>query len=184
MTMKTFCMEILNFTSVNQRKGSIGLTKKLFFSIILTIFLISLSASAIESHPIVRFNKTAGSFSLVANGEASPIVIDKNDYVGVIRAAEDFQLDIERVTSIKPILKFDIDPNDKALVIIGTLGKSQFIQNLVDNKQLNLSSIEGKWEAYLITTIESGIEGVLFMAFTNSQLKLVFRPGTGGPMYR
>ncbi len=160
MTMKTFCMEILNFTSVNQRKGSIGLTKKLFFSIILTIFLISLSASAIESHPIVRFNKTAGSFSLVANGEASPIVIDKNDYVGVIRAAEDFQLDIERVTSIKPILKFDIDPNDKALVIIGTLGKSQFIQNLVDNKQLNLSSIEGKWEAYLITTIESGIEGI------------------------
>ncbi len=160
MTMKTLYRQMMNCTSVNQQKGSIGNPINTFYSIILTIFLTCLSALATDSHPIISFSKTAGSFSLVANGNASPLIIDKNDYVGVIRTAEDFQLDIERVTNSKPTLQFDIDSNEKALVIIGTLGKSQFIQNLVDSKQLDVSSIEGNWEAFLITTLEGAIEGI------------------------
>src|SRR5512143_2913688 len=46
-----------------------------------------------------------GSIAIVQNRHAAPILVDRADWAGVIRAASDLQADIERVTGVKPELR-------------------------------------------------------------------------------
>lgn len=97
-------------------------------------------------------------FSLVNNGEAVKILVDgenkvgatTGDYPGVVRAAFDLQEDIESVTTKKPVVlnsKDELD-KDEFVIIIGSIEKSKFIQELVDNKKISVEEIEDKWETY------------------------------------
>ncbi len=157
--MKTFVIRARNCSQ--QNKGAINnrvLLKVIFIAIVL--FLPVLMSMATELNSYIEFEKTSGSLAIVANGNAISLVVDKDDHAGVIHTVEDLQLDIERVTSIKPRLRFEPDPNDDAILIIGTLGKSKFIDKLVEENKLNVSAIKDKWEAFLITTIDYSVGGI------------------------
>ncbi|HET9054751.1 MAG TPA: glycosyl hydrolase 115 family protein, partial [Cyclobacteriaceae bacterium] len=99
-------------------------------------------------------------FPLVANGNAASIRVSKHDFPGVIRAAKDLQADIERVTDTKPELHIDTSPSGKEIVVIGTVGKSELIDRLIRNKKLTVDDVTGKWEAYVIQTIENPFPNV------------------------
>ena len=99
------------------------------------------------------------SFPLSVSGKNASFFVDEHDHAGVIRAAQDLQTDIERVTSSKPMYSTH-SPSGKEIVIIGTLGKSNLIANLIQNKRLNVSEITGKWEASLIQVIEKPFANV------------------------
>ncbi len=99
-----------------------------------------------------------GALTLARNGAATPLAVSANDWPGVQRAAYDLQADIERVAGVKPAL----GPNQSAsiAVLIGTLGHSELIDGLVAGGKLNVDAIRGKWEAFIIETVEHPLPGV------------------------
>jgi hypothetical protein len=87
------------------------------------------SLAALGEPASVVFEPTTGSFPLVADAAAAPLLFDAKDWPGVARVVRDFQADVERVTGKKPALK-NTAPPGPVVVIIGTVGKSDFVDAL------------------------------------------------------
>ena len=85
---------------------------------------------------------------------ATPIRYDIADFKGVIRAIGDLQNDINSVTGIKPEL-LTTNPSRDYEILIGTLGYNKQIDNLASSGKLNTKDLKGKWESFVITTIEN-----------------------------
>ena len=100
----------------------------------------------------------AGFFQLAANGSAAPILTSDNEWPGVKRAVNSFVTDIKAVTGATAALA--TAPKGKQLVIVGTLGKNQWIDQLVKQKKLNVADIAGKWETYLVQPVANPFPGV------------------------
>src|SRR3954465_233817 len=77
----------------------------------------------------------AGSFPLVQGQQAATIYVDSADWPGVVRAAGDLRADVERVTNRKPALAGDNKGLTRNMVIIGTIGKSSVIDQLIRAKK-------------------------------------------------
>ena len=75
------------------------------------------------------------------------LIIDNHDFPGVLRAARNLQSDIAKVTG--QTLPLNHQPNGKNIqaVIIGTLGKSQLIDQLVATKKGDVNNIRNQWDA-------------------------------------
>jgi hypothetical protein len=101
-----------------------------------------------------------GSFALVADGAAAPLVVSSDDYDGVVRVVDDLKADIESVTTVAPTVVNDVAPSESAVVIIGTIGKSPLIDDLVKTEKLDVTDIVGKWETFITTTVDSPMDGV------------------------
>lgn len=84
---------------------------------------------------------------------AAPIRYDGNDFKGVIRAIGDLQNDINSVTGIKPVLLTN-NALEGYEIVIGTLGNSELIDNLAQSGKLSTKDLKGKWESFVITTID------------------------------
>lgn len=103
---------------------------------------------------------SAGDFPLVLDSKATPIMVSSADLKVAQIAASDLASDIEKVTGKKPSLKNSTEqPVDKA-VLIGTLGKSPLIDAIVKSGKLDVSRIRGKWESYIIATVERPLPDV------------------------
>ena len=100
------------------------------------------------------------SFPLVTGDVAAPLFVEDSDYPGVLRAAKDLQADVERVTDSKPKLVTNRNPSGKAVVLVGTLGKSKLIDQLSKSGKIQVREIAGKWESFLITTVPNPLPGV------------------------
>ena len=46
------------------------------------------------------------------------------------------------------------------VIIVGTIGKNEFIDQLIDDKKLEISGIENQWERFAIQTINKPFKGV------------------------
>lgn len=93
-------------------------------------------------------------FALVSKTATARILTDPADFKVVSIAADCLREDIERVTGHKP------DTSSESVVIIGTIGKSKYIDGLVSSHQLDVSPILGKWESSMITTVPDPMPGV------------------------
>ncbi|QJX48933.1 glycosyhydrolase [Hymenobacter taeanensis] len=112
------------------------------------------------SEQYVSAKKSKGSFTLAASGKTAPLFVSSSDWSGVLRAAKDLQADINRVTKLQPTLTTDQAPKGKEVVLIGTLGKSSLIDQLVQSKKLDVSGIAGKWEVSLVQVVEKPLPGI------------------------
>ena len=102
---------------------------------------------------IVMEEPIPGAFPLVRNQAAAPVLVSPDDYPGVRRAAADLQADMERVSGARPTLIDDEKHCARFTVILGTIGKSPAIDRLVRSGKLDVRSIAGKWESFLIQTV-------------------------------
>ena len=131
----------------------------------LTVFLFVLvcnnafSQPIIDSIPYVQTEETQGSFPLVSSGVSIPIYVSLSDFSGVIRATKDLQSDIKKVTSIEPQIISKLSKENE-IIIVGTVGESPIINQLVVEKKLDITSVSGKWETFIITTVEKPFPGV------------------------
>ena len=98
-------------------------------------------------------------FPLVSAEGSAPLWHDAADWPGVIHAVGDLRADIERVTGRAPSLS-SAQPKAACVVIIGTLGRSAAIDALVAAGKLDVSDLRGKWESFVITTVEQPMPGV------------------------
>ncbi len=135
------------------------LSFRFFVYFSLTIFLPT-TVLAIGEPSYISTTSGKNFFKLSASGKSSPLFINSNDYPGVIRALKDLQSDIDKVTNHKPAIVFDKLPSNKQIVIVGTYGKNPIIDQLVENKKIDVKDIVGKWEAYTIQTVEKPFPGI------------------------
>src|SRR5215469_404510 len=107
-----------------------------------------------------------GGFVLYTSGKAAPLVVDRADWPGVVRAVGDLSADMRRVTGraaeivTTPVKDAGGSPKGEDVVLIGTIGKSPLIDDLVKAKKLDVSGIAGKWESAVTTIVERPMPGV------------------------
>lgn len=102
----------------------------------------------------------SGSFPIVQRGVSASIYVDPGDHVGVIRAAKDLQSDIGRVTGNTPTFTEARSGLGSSAIIIGTIGKNPLIDQLIRSRKINVTSISGKWESFLIQVVARPLPGL------------------------
>ena len=125
---------------------------------------------AIGQDTCVAFKSASSMFTVVNSGKATPILLSEDEWPGVQRAASDFASDIEQVSGVKPSLRNFTTSSTHAsnsssfsgttAIIVGTLGKSSLIDEVVNRTKLDVSSIEGHWEAFLAKEVANPLPGV------------------------
>ena len=108
---------------------------------------------------IVVSRAESDSFPLVTEMAAAPIWQDLQDFPGVLRALADLQQDIASVTEKKAELMVE-QPQAKQVVIVGTLGRNEVIDQLVREGKLSVADLQGKWESFVITTLSNPLRGI------------------------
>ena len=98
------------------------------------------TASAIGQTPYLLTKAVPGAFPIVEGKTAASIYIDAADWPGVARAAADLQADIARVTGIAPTLAHTAGGNP---IIVGTIGKSALVDQLIREKKIDVAGIAG-----------------------------------------
>ncbi len=101
-----------------------------------------------------------GCFVVMDGQVASPILVDRADWPGVIRAARDLQADEERVTGKAPKMVENPREAGRETIIVGTIGKSALINQLVANQKIDISAIKGKWEAFSLQVVSHPLPGI------------------------
>ncbi len=133
----------------------------LLFLGVLAIVLVSLSSGFALGEPqYVQKQFTSGCFPMVDEESVATLFVDTNDFPGVVRAAGDLQMDIVRVTARKSLLTHDKGSLGTNTIIVGTLGRSPLIDELVRARKIDPDQITGKWESFLIKVIPGPIAGV------------------------
>lgn len=102
----------------------------------------------------------AGGFPLVRSGVAADVFVSPNDWKVARIVANDLAADVERVTGQKPRLMESSEGLSAQAVLIGTIGKSPMIDGLIQSGNLKVEGIRGRWESFLITSVENPLPGV------------------------
>ncbi|KAI0056837.1 hypothetical protein BV25DRAFT_1831820 [Artomyces pyxidatus] len=122
-------------------------------------------ARAIGQDTCVSFQPSSSSFSVVSKGKAAHVFLSSDEWPGVQLAAANFVSDIQKVTGVAPGLS-NATSSSATLssatlpILVGTLGKSSLIDQVVNNTNLDVSAIDGKWEAFLTKVVSNPLPGV------------------------
>ena len=99
-------------------------------------------------------------FAIVDKNYPATIYYDTLDAQVVGVAANALQKDVQLITGIAPALQTDSRKIAATPIIIGTIDNSSFIKQLIQRKKLSVSKIVGKWESFLITTVQNPFPNV------------------------
>jgi hypothetical protein len=116
--------------------------------------------STFGTEQIISTEKKKGAFTISADGFSVPLIIDSKDWPGVSRAFMDLRNDIGKVTSSLPEIYTDKLPASKEIIIAGTIGKSQLINQLIKNGKIEKNKIAGTWETFIIQVVNRPFKGV------------------------
>lgn len=133
--------------------------KRQFYFFLLALFLPS-TLWAIGGESYISTTKGKDNFTLSVGGKSTSLFISSKDYPGVIRALKDLKGDIGKVTNTEPAIIYDKIPTQKEIVIVGTLGKSPVIDQLVKSGKLDVKGIKGKWENFLIQLVNNPLPSI------------------------
>lgn len=100
----------------------------------------------------------ADGFALISEGVAAPVLTDAGDAAGVLRAADDLAEDLAAVSG-QPVAT-DVEAAGARAVIVGTLGGNALIANLVEEGRIDVSAIDGGWEAYSHQVVDDPAPGI------------------------
>ena len=140
--------EIIPGLLSRDRKGAVLLNlMKTVAKFLLAFLSIAQLALAVGQTPYILTKPAPGAFPIVEGKTAAAIHVDSADWPGVARAAADLQADIARVTGITPTLTHTAAGN---AIVIGTIGKSALIDQLIREKKIDVTGVAGKWESFVI----------------------------------
>ncbi|MFT3738303.1 MAG: glycosyl hydrolase 115 family protein [Breznakibacter sp.] len=108
------------------------------------------SAKALDNHPFLLVNKNV----------ATPILIDLADAKVVTIAANLFAGDVLNVSGQKPHVETEKPSLANQLIVAGTIGQNQWIDQLIAEKKVDASAIQGKWESWSVQVIDKPFKGI------------------------
>lgn len=126
----------------------------------------------------IAFNPQKGALKLADHGSPGLLVMDAEDWAGVLRAGGDLAADFGRVTGkeLRKLLvngtwqeTFEIQENGRpkhhpSIIVAGTIGKSRLIDGLIEMGKISVDEIEGEWEPFqseIISTLIPGVEALV-----------------------
>ena len=123
-----------------------------------------------DSFPSISEIDRKGFFPL-SSQKHSTIYVDNGDFKVVEIAAGMLAEDIERVTG--RAAETSVIENHRmiaadACIVAGTWGQSRLVDWIVKKNNIDVSSIEGKWEAFIITTTVHPKNGTPLLAIIGS----------------
>jgi hypothetical protein len=163
--------------------------RTLLSALSLTTCLANAASLSQDRKPTVAFKSGNGSLPLASQGSPVHLVLDAGDWPGVLRAAHDVAVDFGRVTGTNGTLTtvgsgasnqtvggsasviFNVTGIDKdwsvgkssaqgkGVIIAGTVGNSSLIDELIKSGKLDVSKIEGEWEAYVSAVVKNPMNG-------------------------
>ena len=109
--------------------------------------------------------QASGAFALAGQGQVAPIVLAEDDWKGVQIAADNLSQDFKRVTGTPAAL---LKTQDNAIgnnsshtaIIVGTIGHSSVIDQLIKNGKIQVDKVAGKWEATLMRVVAHPFPGI------------------------
>nr|WP_282747874.1 glycosyl hydrolase 115 family protein [Paraprevotella xylaniphila] len=131
--------------------------KRRMLMVLLAVSWLIGSAWAIDNKGITFGQPAADCFTLVEGGEVTPILLDEKDDIGVAIAAKNLQDDFRKVTGMQAELLHSV--KGKRLIVVGSL-ESRFVKELVKTKKIDITSLEGKREKYLMRAVSRPFDGV------------------------
>ena len=128
------------------------------------VVLISLLAADVRAgvgaDSYVTTEAASDAFPLSTDGRAATLHVSEADFPGVVRAVRDLQSDVERVTGNRPEVSTDAPQRGEAVVLVGTLGRSPLIDELVRTGKLDAAGVAGRWESFVIEVVQDPLPGV------------------------
>ncbi|KAK2798405.1 hypothetical protein FQN50_008845 [Emmonsiellopsis sp. PD_5] len=128
-------------------------------------FLISLPllACCALAQQVLDFSN-ATEYPLAQEGLSPSIWVAENDSKAVQRTADDLAADFGRVTGANGTVTVvgSEPPTDggESVIIVGAIGQSSLIDSLVSSGKIDVSAVEGQWEAYTTLLVQTPFEGV------------------------
>jgi hypothetical protein len=130
------------------------------FGVLALALCVANGALALTTNSFVNEQPSEGSFCLFAEGRAASIFVDTNDWPGVVRVVADLQMDIRRVSQTEPAVTHQLSRLGTNAILIGTIGRSSVIDELVREGRIDVARVAGKWEASLIQVVSQPLPGV------------------------
>lgn len=113
---------------------------------------------------LLVFKSGLSNRKLASQNSAPDIWVDSGDFKGIQKAASDLAIDFGRVVgvngTVRLLAKSDSPSKPVSLIIAGAVGHSTLIDGLVSDGKLDVSEIEGKWEAYTSAFVKNPRDGV------------------------
>lgn len=140
---------------------------RLVFSFLLSLVCLIQNTVALGQNATITFSSTKeATLQLAGNGQSPQILLDRSDWPGVLRAAGDLATDFGRVTGVNGSTAYVSGLNGTyhnstaGTIIAGSIGNSTIIKSLVKSGKIDVSDIEGKWEAFVSKVVDSPAPGI------------------------
>lgn len=99
-------------------------------------------------------------FPIVDKNGVSPILTDDAEDEVIRLIATELAGDIELITGSRPALINNPQPATRLAIIAGTVGRSKYIDAMVQSGKLDVSKIQNQWESFKLQVIDSPISGI------------------------
>lgn len=110
-------------------------------------------------------------FPLSTATGAATLCVDENDFPVVSIAAQMLADDVTRVSghggSLKTCSSLEECGSGPA-VVAGTIGHSRLIEQLIEERLVNVENIKGKWEVYVVATFKHPVSGQPMLVIAGS----------------
>lgn len=97
-------------------------------------------------------------FQWIGQGRACPILVDRQEDKGVMRAVANLQSDANKVSGATPEIVYAA--SGSRMLIIGSIENSAWIKQLMQSGKINAADLQGKREKYILCTVKQPLEGV------------------------
>src|ERR1039457_5127518 len=126
----------------------------------LCLFIFVRDSLALGQAQYVETVSRQNSFPIVQGNAAASLYVDSDDFAGIVRAANDLQADVVRVTGVTPAILHEESGLGKNVIIVGRIGKSRLIDRLIRDGKIDAAQLTGKWESFLIQVVAEPLPGV------------------------
>lgn len=129
---------------------------------ILLVGLFCCSLVSTEAQVLLDKNAGKNSFPIVSPAANVVVCFDGKDETVVRKSVTLFADDVRRVTGqdLKTQASNPGDVSARYAIIVGTVGKSAWINALVAQKKIDTTPITGGWERYMIETVDNPAPGI------------------------
>jgi hypothetical protein len=126
-------------------------TKLVYISALLAL---ATTTFAQRSPQFISYSNAPNTICLAGTNHVADIMVDPNDQTGVLLATKSLQADMEQVTGKRPTTNDQLGKGENTVIVIGTIGHSKHIDDLIAKGIIDKNQLLGKHEKYVIQTLE------------------------------
>ncbi|MBR0552281.1 glycosyl hydrolase 115 family protein [Stakelama marina] len=105
-------------------------------------------------------DESTGALQLVGGDAPVTVMVSAGEDRGVLHAVSDLRGDIASVGGAQPVSATYLPNKAASAVMVGTIGRSAWLDRLARSGKLDLSGLKGQWEGYVEQVVDSPAPGI------------------------